>query len=115
MSDLDDLIDELENAIKYLKDDEELLDDLGDIAEKNIKKITPRRTGKLQGSIKAVKNGEAVAITSDCDYAIDVEFGHSEGSGFVKGSHMFEYGMNSAQFELNKEVEKFMDNIPLFK
>lgn len=115
MSDLNDLIKELESSIKYLKDNDELLDDLGDIAEKNIKKNTPKRTGKLQESITKVKRGNSITITSDVDYADDVEFGHSDGNGFVKGSHMFENGMAASQNEFNKKVEDYMDNILLFK
>ena len=115
MADLNDFMSELEDAIKYLNDDNTLVDDLGKIATKTIKRYTPRRSGRLQDSIRLEKQGNKATITSDVDYAIDVEFGHSEGSGFVKGSHMFENGMAASENEMNKTVEDFLDKIPLFK
>ena len=115
MADLNDFMSELEDAIKYLKDKDTLVDDLGKIATKSIKRYTPRRSGSLQESIKLEKQGNKAVVTSDCDYADDVEFGHSRGGTFVQGKHMFENGMASAQVEMNKTVEDFIDKIPLFK
>ena len=34
---------------------------------------------------------------------------------FIKGSHMFENGMNNAESKLDREVKEFMDNLPIFK
>lgn len=115
MANLNDFMSELEDAIKYLKDEDTLVDDLGKIATKSIKRYTPRRSGSLQESIKLEKQGNKAVVTSDCDYADDVEFGHSRGGTFVQGKHMFENGMASAQVEMNKTVEDFIDKIPLFK
>lgn len=125
---LDDLIADIEASINYIEQGKpKLLKDLGDIAVKNIKRYTPVKTGKLQNSIRATIKGDTVEVDSSVDYADDVEFGHMQEERFVpvldrmlepkfvKGSHMFENGMNSAVSELNKEVDKFMDNIPLFK
>lgn len=123
----DDLIADIEASIDYIEQGKpKLLKDLGEIAVKNIKRYTPVKSGKLQNSIKATVKGDTAVIDSDVDYAVYVEYGHMQEERFVpvldkmlepkfvKGSHMFENGMNSAVSELNKEVDKFMDNIPLF-
>ena len=124
----DDLIADIESSIDYIERGKpQLLDKLGDIAVKNIKRYTPVKTGRLQNSIRATIKGDTAEVDSSVDYADDVEFGHMQEERFVpvldrmlepkfvKGSHMFENGMNSAISELNKEVDKFVDNIPLFK
>ena len=126
--DLDDLLNDLQESIKYIEQETpKLRKDLGQIAVKNIKRLTPTKTGKLVNSIQANIQGETVVIDSDCDYADDVEFGHMQEARyvpeidrmlepkFIKGSHMFENGMLRAEKELDKRVEKFVDNIPIFK
>lgn len=124
----DDFIADIAASIDYIEQGKpKLLKDLGKIAVKNIKRYTPVKTGKLQNSIRATIKGDKAEVDSSLDYADDVEFGHMQEERFVpvldrmlepkfiKGSHMFENGMNSAISELNKEVDKFVDNIPLFK
>ena len=125
---IDDFIADIAASIDYIeKGKPKLLKDLWKIVVKNRKRYTPVMTGKLQNSIRATIKGDKAEVDSSLDYADDVEFGHMQEERcvpvldrmlepkFVKGSHMFENGMNSAISELNKEVDKFVDNIPLFK
>lgn len=125
---LDALINDLQKAINYIESKTpELLEDMADIATKEIKAITPVKTGRLRNSIQATVMGERAIIDSSVDYADDVEFGHMQEERFVpvlgvtvddkfiKGSHMFENGMNNAEPKLDREVKEFMDNLPIFK
>lgn len=125
---LDALINDLQKAINYIESKTpELLDNMADIATKEIKAITPVKTGRLRNSIQATVMGERAIIDSSVDYADDVEFGHMQEERFVpvlgvtvddkfiKGSHMFENGMNNAEPKLDREVKEFMDNLPIFK
>lgn len=126
--DLNDLINELESSISYIEEEvPKLRKDLGDIAAKSIKNLTPTNTGKLRDSIEASVQGESVTIGSTVDYAEHVEFGHMQkkryvpeiektiSAKFVKGSHMFENGMLKAEPELDNKVEDFLNNLPIFK
>lgn len=128
MSGLDALINDLQKAINYIENNTpELLNDMADIATKEIKAVTPVKTGRLRNSIKANVMGDRAVIDSSVDYADDVEYGHMQEERFVpvlgvtvddkfiKGSHMFENGMNNAESKLDKEVKEFMDNLPIFK
>lgn len=125
---LDALINDLQKAINYIESKTpELLDNMADIATKEIKALTPVKTGRLRNSIQATVMGERAIIDSSVDYADDVEFGHMQEERFVpvlgvtvddkfiKGSHMFENGMNNAEPKLDREVKEFMDNLPIFK
>lgn len=127
-SGLDALINDLQKAINYIETEvPNLLDDMAEIATKEIKAVTPVKTGRLQNSIKATVMGDRAIIDSSVDYADDVEFGHMQDERFVpvlgvtvddkfiKGSHMFENGMNNAESKLDREVKEFMDNLPIFK
>lgn len=125
---LDALIADLQKAKAYIqKETPQLLEDMSDIAVKEIKAVTPVKTGRLQNSIQANITGNKAVIDSTEDYADDVEFGHMQeerfvpvlgvmvGDGFIKGSHMFENGMNNAEHKLDRKVKDFMDNLPIFK
>ena len=124
----DDFIADIAASIDYIEQGKpKLLKDLGKIAVKNIKRYTPVKTGKLQNSIRATIKGDKAEVDSSLDYADDVEFGHMQDERFVpvlgvtvadkfiKGSHMFENGMNNAESKLDREVKEFMDNLPIFK
>lgn len=126
--DLEDLINDLNDSINYIESETpKLKKDLGEIAVNNIKKLTPRDTGKLQNSIRATQHGDTIIVDSDLDYADDVEFGHMQEARyvpeldrmlepkFIKGNHMFENGMVRAEKELDDRVEDFLDNLPIFK
>ena len=126
--DLDDLIRELEDSVDYI--DTELpntVRKIGDIAQKEIRSYTPVKTGKLKASIKNSVTGLTAEVGSSLDYVDDVEHGHNQEARyvpaidakikaqFVKGSHMFEKGMLSAEPKVDAKVEEFFDNIPLLK
>ncbi len=128
MNDLDALIKELERAKKYIeKETPELLEDIAEIAKKEIQDVTPVKTGKLKNSIQVTTSGNKAVIDSTEDYADDVEFGHFQEERFVpaigvtvddkfiKGSHMFENGMNNAESKMDRELKDFIDNLPIFK
>lgn len=128
-------MDGLEALIKDLEEAKEeiqaalpkLLEDMADIAKESIKSETPVKTGKLRSSIQATINKDKAVIDSTVDYADDVEFGHMQSKRFVpvlgvtvddkyiKGAHMFENGMLKAESKLNREVDGFMSNLPIFK
>lgn len=128
MSGLDELIRDLERSIGYIKEETpELLKEMVNIAKKEIQEVTPVKTGKLKDSIQATVVGNKATIDSSVDYADDVEFGHIQEERFVpelgvmiedkfiKGSHMFENGMNNAKDKIDREVKDFMENLPIFK
>lgn len=128
MSGLDELINDLQEAIKQIEEKTpELLEGLSKTATREIKAVTPSKSGKLKKSIQAKIEGNKATIDSNLDYAEHVEYGHYQeerfvpildrmlSPKFVKGSHMFENGMNNAEPKLDKKVEKFMNTLPIFK
>lgn len=126
--DLDDLIRELEESASYIEEElPNTVEDIGEIAETAIKSFTPVKTGRLKASIKSSVTGLTAEVGSELDYVDDVEHGHNQEARyvpeidakikaqFVKGHHMFEKGMLSAEPKVAREVEQFFDNIPLLK
>ena len=128
MSNLDTMIKDLQKAINYIETETpELLNDMAEIAKKEIQAITPVKTGRLKKSIRVSILGNKATIDSTEDYAVDVEYGHMQNERFVpvlekmlepkfiKGSHMFENGMNNSEVKLDRKAKAFMENLPIFK
>ena len=126
--DLDDLINELNESVSYIKKEmPNTVKKIGKVAQKEIRNNTPVKTGKLKRSIQSHVTGLTAEVGTGLDYADDVEHGHNQeeryvpaigvtiDAQFIKGHHMFEKGMASAEPKIDNQIEEFFDNIPLLK
>ena len=65
MSGLDSVISDLQKAIDYIqKQTPKILEDMAEIAKKEIQAVTPVKTGKLKNSIQATIFGNKAVIDS---------------------------------------------------
>lgn len=109
------MLQDLEKAKrKFNEEFEELKQDMGNTLKDNIQKNTPRDTGRLANSYKVEVNGEEVKVSSDVEYAPYVDLGHSAGSSFVPGKHMYDKGVNSLHTEADQIINEFFDKVKPF-
>lgn len=117
MNDLNALLNELKSGLHQLETNKEkALNNVGKELIKDIKALTPVDTGKLRNSYKLSVNKDEVEVTTDVEYAIYVNDGHSTKSGsYVEGKYMFDKSMNEAVKNLDKEVDNMFRNTKIFR
>lgn len=78
----------------------------------NIQNGTPVDTGELRDSFEGEVNGDTIKTSTDCEHYIFVEENHiSRGGTLVKGSHMVEKANRKLDKVIEKEVDKFFDEL----
>ena len=117
MNDLNALLNELKSGLHKLETNKQIaLNNVGKELIKDIKALTPVDTGKLRNSYKLSVNKDEVEVTTDVEYAIYVNDGHSTKSGsYVEGKYMFDKSMNEAVKNLDKEVDNMFRNTKIFR
>ena len=105
MEDISKLLSVAHQFVGTMKNEQErILEDTAKQYQHEVKVNTPVDTGKLKESIEIHRqSSEKVTITSDVDYAIYVDQGHSTKSGkFVEGKGMFQ----KAGLNVDNNIEK---------
>ena len=110
------ILKDLEKAkAKFNEELPELKQEMGNKLKDNIKKNTPVDTGRLTNSYTVKVEGDDVVVGTNVEYAPYVDLGHSQGSSFVPGKHMFDKGINSLHTESDAIINEFLDEVNPFK
>lgn len=88
---------------------------MGKTLKDDIKRYTPRDSGRLAKSYKLKVTGDEIEVSTDVEYAPYVDNGHSAGSSFVKGVHMYDKAINNFHVKSDKLVNDFLDQVNPFK
>lgn len=107
--------DLLKLAKKFDEEKENELEVITNVAEGNIKAVTPVDTGTLRRSIthKIINpNTSEVGPGPEAPYAEDVNYGHkTSNGGYVKGQHYMEKGLQAAEPQMDAELNRWLDEL----
>ncbi len=88
---------------------------MGKTLKDDIKRYTPRDSGRLAESYNVKVTGNDIEVITDVEYAPYVDNGHSTGSSFVKGAHMYDKAINNFHVKSDKLINDFLDQVNPFK
>jgi len=115
-----DDFESFKNKLSKIADDfnngkEKELEVITNIAEGNIKSVTPVLTGTLKRSIthKIINPSTSeVGPGAEAPYAEAVNYGHkTRNGGFVKGQHYMEKGLQAAEPQMDAEINRWVDEL----
>lgn len=93
-----------------------LKNSMGKTLKEDIKRYTPRDSGRLAESYKIKVTGNDIEVSTDVEYAPYVDNGHStRGGSFVKGVHMYDKAINNFHVKSDRLVNDFLEQVNPFK